>query len=250
MSLAVICPTRSRIENARAAYLSFLGTKRRLDTIIVFAIDEDDPDYLGYKQAFTFNGDYHHLPTVSYPHAGGMGNALNAAALPLAQSIDVIGFIGDDHRFRTPNLDTHITDQLRAIGGGIAYCDDLAQRINLPTQVFISSAVIRTLGWMALPGAKHLYLDNAWKDLGEALDRLLYFPGLVIEHLHPAYGKAEWDENYLRVNDQAVYNHDAEVFGQWKAAGFDDDVARIRAVLERDGNDGGLERRTPAQETA
>jgi hypothetical protein len=239
LSCLVLCPTRGRPDNARAAYKSFLDTKRLVDTTIAFIVDDDDPERAGYEAAF----DEQYLPTIIYPSAlgAGMANALNYHAMKRATNYDVIGFIGDDHRFRTPAWDKHIVQTLNQEGGGIAYANDLFQSERLPTQVFISSNVLVALGWFCLPGAKHLYLDDAWKTVGEAADCLFYFPQVVIEHMHPAAGKAEWDPNYERVNDQTMYSHDAEVFARWKEDGLERDVARIRGVFERLGGDGGLE---------
>lgn len=230
MRLVVICPSRGRPDKAKEAYDSFLKTRRDIGTDILFVIDNDDETLLDYN-----------IPFITPDHAGGMGNALNAAALPLVDQYDYIGFIGDDHRFRTENWDGLITDELAATGGGIAYGNDLMQSINLPTQVFMDSVIVKTLGWMALPGAKHLYLDDTWKHLGEGIGNLLYFPQIIIEHLHPASGKAAWDEGYRRVNDQSVYQHDFGVFSEWRDNEYARDVARVRAALEHHSDGGGLE---------
>ena len=56
---------------------------------------------------------------------------------------------------------------------------------------------------------KHLYLDNFWKKLGEDLGSLTYLEDVIIEHMHPVAGKAEWDEGYVAVNAQEVYSADA-----------------------------------------
>lgn len=231
MSLIVICPSRGRPGKAKEAYEAFVRTKRNHWTEMIFVVDEDDPTY----------PEYEGLPVRMPIHKGGMGNALNAAALQLIDEYDYVGFIGDDHRFRTRDWDNLMLNHLTSEGGGIGYGNDLMQGVNLPTQVFMSSAIVKALGWMALPGAKHLYFDDTWKSLGEGLDRLYYFPEIVIEHMHPAAGKAEWDDNYKRVNAQTVYDHDLAVFIEWRDNEYVADVAKVRAVLEHHGDGGGLE---------
>jgi hypothetical protein len=64
----------------------------------------------------------------------------------------------------------------------------------------MQSRMIKALGFMAPPAMRHLYLDNFWKELGEAVGGLVYLPDVIIEHLHPVNGKAEWDERYRAVN--------------------------------------------------
>ena len=187
-----------------------------------FIVDKDDPTFTQYE----------HLPMLSYDHeGGGMGPPLNAGALDVAPKCDIVGFVGDDHRFRSAGWDVHITNALKSIGGGIAFGDDLAQRQNLATQVFISSSVVMALGWMALPGAKHLYLDNTWMVLGQGMRHLVYVPAAVIEHMHPFFGKAAMDEGYERVNAPEVYSHDRLAFEAWTQGAMRQDVENaVRAL--------------------
>jgi len=232
MSLVVICPSRGRPDKAKEAFEAFERTKWNDDTDMVFVVDEDDETRFQYD-----------VPLLTPRSEGGtgMGAALNSAAAELQDGYDYLGFTGDDHRFRTAGWDANITATLSREGGGIAYGNDLMQSMNLPTQVFMNSSIVRALGWMCLPGAKHLYLDDTWKTLGEGLDRLYYFPEIIIEHLHPAAGKAEWDDNYKRVNDQAIYDHDRNIFMDWRETAYVSDIAKARAALERHGDSGGVE---------
>jgi len=202
-------------------------------------IDLDDRSLGDYRDIIRDKG----LLTVEVPaEAGGnMNRALNWAVGgsdetgvqppdPLTDEFGIIGFIGDDHRFRTPGWDLLVEDALDL--GGIAYGDDLAQRQALPTQVFISSKIVEALGWMGLPGAKHLYLDNAWRTLGEGAGCLYYLSNVVIEHLHPAHNPSvPWDENHRRVNTKEMYEHDAQVYAKWLEHQASIDIQIVREVL-------------------
>ena len=210
MSIWVLCPSRGRPDKAAECYESFTSTIAFADSKMFFIVDADDPTFVQYE----------HLPMLTYDHeGGGMGPPLNAGALDVMEKCSVIGFVGDDHRFRTKNWDIIIRDALSSIGGGVAYGDDLGQRQNLASAVFISVPVIRALGWMALPGAKHLYLDNTWMTLGQEMERLIYVPQVVIEHMHPFFGKAVMDEGYIRVNATSVIDHDRILYDGWVASG-------------------------------
>ena len=223
MSLLVFCPTRGRPAAAEAAWKSFVATKQLASTAMVFVVDDDD------------TADYSSsLPVMKVPSAGSMNGALQAAVdLQNASRHDIgyYGFIGDDHRFRTPGWDHRICSVLDTAGGGIAYGNDLYQGVALPTQVFVTATIVKQLGWFGLRGARHLYLDNAWKILGDAADCLYYLPDVIIEHLHPAIGKAEWDESYKRVNAPEMYEHDRVVYEAWLADGFQEDIKTVRRVL-------------------
>ena len=100
---------------------------------------------------------------------------------------------------------------------------------SLPTAVFITSDIIRALGYMAPPCLKHMYLDNYWKALGEGAGCLRYLPDVVIEHMHPEAGKADVDAGYedvwpLMEPDRAAYD------GFVTSGGLKADVAKVRAL--------------------
>lgn len=210
-------PSRGRERQAHEAYASFMETKVLPDTEMLVVLDEDEPGYDG-------------LPVIRVAHEQpGMGPAINAALAYAAP--EMYGFCGDDHRFRTLGWDDKIVAANADMGGGLVYGNDLFQGENLPTAVFIDARITDALGWIALPGATHLYLDNTWLALGRGLNRLRYLPEVVIEHVHPAAGKAQWDAAYLRVNDPAVYGHDAQVYGAWLNGAYESDIEKAREAL-------------------
>lgn len=222
MSTLVLCPSRGRPDQAAEVLASFRSTVRGPATAFLFVVDADDATAGAYPDDET---------VILDPPPGNMATALNLAALNpwIGQSgdWDVLSSVGDDHRFLTPGWDVAIETALARIGGGFAYGDDLGQGSRLPTAVFITNAIVRGLGWMALPGCRHLYIDNAWKVLGEAAGRLVYLPDVLIEHRHPTFGKGSWDEGYVRANSTDTYEHDGAVFSQWIAEGLAADVARV-----------------------
>jgi len=226
--LLVLCPTRGRPDAARETNESFEATRTRPGTHILFPVDSDDP----------MLGDYfaESYPVLRQEAPGNMNRALNEAALWSIAELKpkYLGFIGDDHRFRTKGWDDHFVQLLDARGGGFVYGNDLFwPKGEIPTQIFISASIVEALGWMGLPGAKHLYLDNTWRSLGEATDSLYYMPDVIIEHMHPAGGKAEWDEGHLRVNTEAMYSHDRSVYESWLDGSMSEDIQRVRSALGR-----------------
>ena len=226
--MVILCPTRGRPEAAREAHRSFLATRQLDSTQLLFVIDDDDPELEGYL-AIEEEG----FRTLQQQSPGNMVKALNSAAeWSLAFNPDFLGFVGDDHRFRTEGWDISFRSVLTDRGGGMVYGNDLA-RVDgdIPTQIVMSAEIVRSLGWMGLPTCTHLYIDNAWRVIGEELKAIFYMPDVVIEHLHPAFGKAEWDEGHKRVNTSAMYNHDAEAFAEWIRTTAPDDVLRVKRAM-------------------
>lgn len=190
---------------------------------MVFVVDADDDRFFDYVKQ--------QVPIGTYKHeGGGMGPPLNAAIEDLAPKYDIVGFIGDDHRTRTKGWD-EVVERCLTEHAGFAFANDLI-RNDIPTQVFVSSKIILALGWMSLPGAKHLYLDNTWATLGSGAGCLFYLPDVIIEHVHPLFGKGQWDEGYARVNAPTMYEHDSKVYGAWIESGqMEKDVATVRQAL-------------------
>lgn len=225
--LAVIVPTRNRVEACRELIATFDDTCGE-DTHLIFAVDVDDPAV----------GEYTDLAAVSdgvtmflNREPGSMGRALNNAAHYFRGRFAFLGFMGDDHRPRTDRWDQWLLEVLRATPGAIAYGNDLFQQHRIPTQVFMDARIVRALGWFAPPTMQHMYLDNFWKILGERLGTLRYEPDVIIEHMHPEAHKAEWDETYRATNTPERYKADHEAFQQYVVDRLDADVAQIRKVL-------------------
>lgn len=229
MVIATLCVSRNNPKALMEALISHSDTAMDATSRFVVVVDEDDPTLPEYvKLLEDASCD---LCVVPRSASGWMNLALNYAARIYAERVDVVGFIGDDHRFRTKGWDRIVGKVLSDQGGGLAYGNDLYMGDYLPTQVFVSSPIIKSLGWMGLPDARHLYLDNTWKYLGENADCLYYLPDIIIEHMHPAAGKGEWDENHQRVNTDEMYGHDRSVYETWVRSQGPVDVEKVRSAI-------------------
>lgn len=225
--LLVIVPSRGRPAAVTELADTFAQTCTA-DTQLVIAIDAGNPqtdDYLAATYGRVKLWINHDEPT--------MVAALNTAAsgmLAADPHIGAIAFMGDDHRPRTKHWDAWYLAALDELGTGIVYGDDLLQGERIPTQVAMTADIVRALGHMAPPALTHLFVDNYWRDLGQAADCLRYLSGVIVEHQHPIAGKALWDEGYRRVNDPAMYAGDGAAYSRYAALHLADDVAKVRAL--------------------
>ncbi len=229
--LIVLVPSRGRPEAAKGFAEAFDMT-RTADSVVIFVVDEDDPEVGRYNTNEVRAGGAGLHITPSHT----MVDALNYAAQMQAARNDVhtpfaVGFMGDDHRPRTVGWDAQYLAALREMGTGIVYGNDLLQGHRLPTQCAMTSDIVRALGYMAPPALKHLYVDDTWLTWGKALDRLRYLKDVIVEHRHPLAGKAAWDEGYRRVNDGAVAEHDRLAFEEYKRDELEADLVKLRALL-------------------
>jgi hypothetical protein len=219
--LVVIVPSRGRPEAARELAAAFDVTCTA-DTKLVFSLDADDTTAADYPK-----------PRVVASNSS-MVEALNTALRQYVLDGVVwpfaIGFMGDDHRPRTKGWDTAYLGALRELGTGIVYGDDLLQRRNLPTQCAMTADIARALGYMAPPALHHMYVDNFWLELGRKAGCIRYLPDVVVEHLHPVAGKAEWDDGYKRVNAPTVFAQDEDTFRRYLTQEMPAAVDTIRGL--------------------
>jgi hypothetical protein len=172
---------------------------------LLFIIDANDPEHDQYH----FEVGQELCMTIEN-QTRGMAYPINKAANAIAKQnkYDFFAFLGDDHRPRTAEWDLQLMAAMQQ-RPSMAYGNDLLQGKRLPTMIVMTSDIVKALGGMVPPNMKHLYLDNFWKKLGEDLGALTYLDDVIVEHMHPVAGKAEWDEGYKEVNAQEVYSFDA-----------------------------------------
>lgn len=228
MRAIYLVPSRGRPLNARrlAAHWSTVTTG---DTRLQFCLDDDDPELGRYEDQLldrALDGDRFGF-TVG-PRLR-LGPTLNHHAITAIVNYDAVGFMGDDHLPRTPGWDVELTRSLEPRPLGVVYGNDLVHGPGIPTAALLSSRLIAAVGFMCPPGLVHMYLDNFWKDLGTATGQLWYRHDVVIEHLHPIAGKADWDDGYAEVN--ALMGPDREAYARFVASpAWTEMLARVEAA--------------------
>lgn len=228
--LAVIVPSRGRPQNIAELVKAWDDTTSDKATLVV-AVDDDDPELPGYLD-LELAAREPGMTLLLQSAPGTMVAALNSAAASVAPGFFAVGFFGDDHRPRTPGWDLDVVDELRQFGTGVVSGPDGFRQDKLPTWCAMTSNIILTLGYMAPPGLQHMYVDNAWQSLGEALGAYRYLPDVLVEHMHPLAGKAAHDAGYARVNSAGVYRRDEAVYVRWARDELRPAVERIRAAVD------------------
>lgn len=222
--LVVIVPSRGRPAAAAAFLEAHAAADGKAD--VVFAVDWTDPVRDEYWRAV---GAEH----VVHTHSSTMVEALNMAA---AQTLEfepdtfALAFAGDDHRPRTAGWSERYLEALRELGTGMVYGDDLLQGERLPTQIAMTADIIRALGFMAPPSLVHLAVDNWWLELGRTTGCIRYLPDVVVEHMHPVAGKAEWDDGHRRVNAPEMYHADLTTMARLRVLELPGAVGKVKAL--------------------
>ena len=208
-NLVVLVPSRNRPGSIAELIKSFDETETESDLIVI--VDDDEPQMDEY---LLLGCDV----LMVQKQGKGMAKPLNFAANLYADKYRHFAFLGDDHRPRTKNWDVHFINKLDELGTGLVYGDDLLQGENLATAVAMTGNIVKELGGMVPQDMIHLYLDNFWMTLGKDLNALAYLPDVILEHLHPVAGKAEWDDQYREVNAPEVYSADKKALDDYLAS--------------------------------
>lgn len=221
--IVYLVPSRGRPHNIAQLVAAWAATSAGAADLVV-AVDDDDATLEQYREL--------ELPAFAQLVTGPrlrLGGTLNALAPDLATRYRAVGFMGDDHRPRTSGWDAMLEEDLAP--AAVIYGNDLIQGPALPTAVLLESSIVRTLGYYVPPGMLHLWLDNYWLELGRRLGTLRYDPRIVIEHVHPIAGRAEWDAGYAENNSAATWDADEARFRQYAAAELPAAIDAIRATI-------------------
>lgn len=197
--VVALCPTRENPTGAIEMIESFYDTIHRISSDVVLVVDYDDPyldqyraipDRFRWQEVVSGHMRRHELVRVMEVEGGSLTKATNEAVARMWDSEAIVGHVGDDHRFRTPGWDTRIRDIL-VNEPGVVYAYD-GFRSAWASAWWTNMKIIRTLGWLAVPGSMHLTIDDVFMDIGAGLGRLTFLDDVLIEHLHPAGGKVAW----------------------------------------------------------
>jgi hypothetical protein len=202
--IGLLTPSRERPHFARELIGSWQATTTGQSQLL-FYIDANDPTKDRYPVGIK----------AYYGSQIGFAQSLNKL-LQEYPNYEYYMMCNDDVRFRTPGWEDRVLKAFSDHGGlAIVWCNDQIRGAELCTLPFMPKRIIDALGWMVPPYFDfnaHLYNDNVIMDIGKALGILVYLESVVIEHMHVANGRQEWDDVYRRTNASEMYKRSLEVY--------------------------------------
>lgn len=221
--LLVIVPSRGRPERL-AALLAVVEASKRGDTRVAVGLDGDDPRLGDYLSPFPAPGGLRYIgdrrSLTGWTNEIAMDN--------LGGGYTHFASFGDDHLPRTVGWDVEL---MRAAGRGISYGDDMAHGEKLATAPVMSVGIVRALGWMCHPKMGHYCIDNVWTDIGRAVGCLTYCPEVIVEHLHPAFGKGVMDATYADAGGFHTGHPDYQAYLEWQKNDAATDAEKVLGAL-------------------
>jgi hypothetical protein len=112
----------------------------------------------------------------------------------------ILMYAADDIVFKTKDWDAMILDTVakNKLDFFLLHGDDLGQKSKkIATHGFVSRSFTERLGYLLPPYFYADFCDTWITSIADHSNSRIHLKSLIIEHLHPSWGKAEFDETYL-----------------------------------------------------
>ncbi len=184
--IAILIPTRERPKDLYLFAESWKNTTEGFSDVFI-QTDRDDPT------------DYHFIKKYPFVHIVGNSKPFlhilnDLATLSTKLNYEYVGFMEDDCCFIDPWEKRFIQklDELKKEKGyGIVWGNDNINKESIVGLPFMTSNFVKNLGYMVHPILEYLWGDYYWKEVGQEMNCLHYFPDILIEHRHYSTGKRE-----------------------------------------------------------
>lgn len=105
---------------------------------------------------------------------------------------------------------------------GFLHYNDNQQRANVPTMSIMGKKYYDRFGYIYNPEYQSLWCDVEAMDVAKLLGRWKYMGDdkVIFHHLHPAWGKAEWDDQYRKTESTSMWVYDEAVYKRRKQFNF------------------------------
>lgn len=226
--ISLCVPTRGRPEAFHAMLVSAIVTANRPELVEVIAVlDRDDRALADYALDLTPRGRSEFVLVGDRT----MSDLWNEAAERATG--EVLMLAADDLRFRSPGWD----DMVRGAFGawpdriGAVWGRDGNVNGERPTHPFVHRRWVNAVGYFTPSHFVADYADFWIWHVAKELDRLVFLPDVLIEHMHVSLGKSPEDETERRKVARA---HAGETPVEvWERTGDERlrDAAALRAVM-------------------
>lgn len=201
MKIAILVPTRERMNNRLTLLFSILTTVSDINNITVYyGVDKDDPTLDLIKKVASAIPC---LKVIEIDNNGkflGLGKLWNI--LVNNSKEEIISMIGDDMVFKTNGWDIELlkefnsmpSDNIKAI-----HCNDGCHGAKLAVNLFCHRKYAEVLGTFMREEFKINWVDQWMHQIFSAFNRLTYRGDIMIEHRHWVLGKNIHDNTAKRM---------------------------------------------------
>jgi len=241
MKIALMCPTRNRLNKLLTLISSLVTTIKSKDVFLVLGVDEDDPakNYYSY-----LSNNIPFIKTIVFKNEGkflGLSTMWNSMVKQIDS--DIYAMIGDDMMFMTPDWDEQIIKEFKNGPKDkimMLHCNDgmrgpgnkYANVSPLCVNFFIHKNYINTAGYFVEPYMENTHHDTWPQIIFDKLQRTVYRHDILIKHLHysETTGKMDNISNNLEALRTNIWNNDSWI--QKYKNEMDEEFIKLKTYIE------------------
>ena len=221
--ISILTPTRQRSQRCFEFIKSiYTKTDQPQNIELLFYVDKDDPQLTHYKKlekaCHKNYPDFNNVKFIIQPPIS-VSKSWNIIAAQSKGDILIMG--NDDLLYRTSHWDTILKQKIQNYyHKDEIYCAWFNDGLNGSKHCafpILSRKWYKTVGYFS-PGVFNFGYNDTWVfDIAKKIDRLLYIPEVLVEHMHFTIGKSDNDKTYQRnrIEERGnLYELDAEIFEQ------------------------------------
>ncbi len=196
-----ILPSRSRPHNLLRLIDAWYETGA--STPVELCMDSDDP-CLPQVEAINIPSGW----KIVVGHRGPLSVIYNAAHERHPDAL-WYGFIADDVVPLTNGWDIKLIEAAGSDGMAVPAGGETTG--GCPHFV-LGGDIVRSMGWLSLPGLDRIYIDTVWGDVAKARGVYREVQDVTLEHRHFSNGKAFIDKTYIKSRKQK----DKFIYDNWR----------------------------------
>lgn len=135
--------------------------------------------------------------------------------------------VSDDQIFTSLFFDRIIREGFKQFypqGDGVVHWPDQNTRASLITMSIMDHKFFDRFGYIYHPAYISLYCDSEFTDVSKILNRYTYIDIPIYRHLHPVWGLADMDAQYVKT--ESYYKRDGLVYQERKKINFGLDLSK------------------------
>lgn len=206
--------TRSRPHNFERGMQSILSnlTEGNHNYQILVSVDYDD----GSMEASLGKYESHPNVLICKGYSTNKINAINRDVEKADADWDILVNMSDDMCFKTKGFDEIIRKHFDNLGQCLHFPD--GNTMDIITLSIIGRKFYDRFGYIYHPDYISLWCDNEQTDVAKMLGAYKFVYEYLYEHLHPAFGKAQLDAQYLKT--EGYFEADRYTYQRRKANNF------------------------------
>lgn len=232
MKILFHLPTRSRPEKAHAAIRNIIDNCISDDYVIFVTADRNDLSMNGFESIYLHNNNV----IVEYGNSKSKIDACNRD-IELVKEWDILVNTSDDMSFVVKGFDHIIENSFFSYQfnensnikfGNInldqfIHFNDGNQKSNVCTLSIMGREYYERFGYVYHPSYKSLWCDCEATEVAYMLGKYRYMgdDNIIFRHYHPAWGLAEYDEQYKKTEGQDMWDFDKQIIEKRRTLNYE-----------------------------